>query len=64
MDVERMACRGGDTIQVYKPGTEFRKCVECETAIRWDLCDHPLLGFQGCEHANSDDTTGAASEGG
>lgn len=51
MNPEHMACLGAETVEEYRPGTEFRKCIACETSVRWDLIDHPLFGFQNCEHA-------------
>jgi hypothetical protein len=53
MSDERKACRGGDarTCRVLGASAEFVECRECKRAVRWDMADHPLFGFQTCDKA-------------
>lgn len=46
-DLERRrdrACEGGETRTIHGI-TDFEECVDCGTAVRWDLVDHPFVGF-------------------
>lgn len=40
------ACEGGRTIEVLRPGTEFRECERCGMSVRHDLVDHAFFGFE------------------
>lgn len=51
MNDDRMACRGGDTVEHQRCGATFLECVECRKEVRWDLADHYFFGFQTCELA-------------
>ncbi len=49
-DDKPKACDGGETREVYHPGTSFEECLACGSAVRWDLQDNRFFGWQTCPH--------------
>ncbi len=48
--MSRKACDGAATLECG----DMAECIECGTAVRWDLRDHPFWGFQSCDQKTPD----------
>jgi hypothetical protein len=54
------ACDGGRTVKLNDGSGEFEECLECGTRVRWDLVDHPVLGFERCWRRKPEESAGIA----